>query len=32
MITTGFGHIEDGNLHLEVSLKGYLDVELQAKT
>lgn len=31
IITTGYGHIGDGNLHLNVSLKGYEDKELQAK-
>jgi len=30
-VTTGFGHIGDGNLHLGVSLKGYGDQELKDK-
>jgi FAD/FMN-containing dehydrogenase len=28
MVTTGFGHIGDGNLHVNVSLPGYEDKEL----
>jgi len=29
--TTGYGHIGDGNLHLNVSVPGYEDPELQQK-
>jgi len=31
LVTTGFGHIGDGNLHVNVSLPGYEDKELQAQ-
>jgi FAD/FMN-containing dehydrogenase len=29
IISTGYGHIGDGNIHLNVSLKGYQDESLQ---
>jgi FAD/FMN-containing dehydrogenase len=29
IITTGYGHIGDGNVHLNVSLDGYKDENLQ---
>ncbi len=29
--TVGYGHVGDGNLHLNVSLIGYYDKELQTK-
>ena len=31
LIISGYGHIGDGNLHLNVSLKGYEDKEMQAR-
>ena len=31
IITTGFGHIGDGNLHLNISLKGYGQSDLEKK-
>ena len=31
IVTTGYGHIGDGNLHLNISLKGYGNVELEKK-
>ena len=31
IITVGYGHIGDGNLHLNVTLKGYSDKDLQAR-
>ena len=31
IITTGYGHIGDGNLHLNISMPGYDDSELQEK-
>ena len=31
ILTTGFGHIGDGNLHLQVAVPGYEDKELQQK-
>ena len=31
VVTTGYGHIGDGNLHLNVSIPGYSDQDLQEK-
>jgi len=31
VVTTGYGHIGDGNLHLNVSLPGYSDQDMQEK-
>ncbi len=28
---TGYGHVGDGNVHLNVAIPGYKDVELQDK-
>jgi FAD/FMN-containing dehydrogenase len=31
MVCCGYGHVGDGNLHLNITLPGYLDKELQTK-
>ena len=31
IITIGYGHVGDGNLHLNVSLNGYQDEDLQTR-
>jgi len=31
LVTVGYGHIGDGNLHLNISLPGYQDKSLQQK-
>ena len=31
VVTVGYGHVGDGNLHLNCSLRGYEDADLQTR-